>query len=358
MHARHRRVRLLERQLGEAEMDRDRSVAAFVQYGRDNPSVRHETSQRAVGRQLGLSHTAVGDMIERADLSPGPKSPQIVPVLTADRARAYVESGALGDVARVTVAYNPADIVLESGLDPAALVGDSDVPTMLIHGIDGDVIGVEECLAGYGGTGPSNTHRLLTQLGWADSLAREVFTHRFIELDSERVIRASEDSVHTIGGGLALAPDGHHLIARLRSHRPFTGDGHTIYDSITAWCNEVLDQPDRYPWAAGVRRARVYLDREAAAALQEEHHVWRGANHFSVVIEQGRLQLWVSAIYPYNFADLLSTEQLRVLDAAGLRPEGAEPRTWLDRFLPHRRERPPYLTISDDNEDLAYDPEN
>ncbi|MFB7031000.1 MULTISPECIES: hypothetical protein [unclassified Streptomyces] len=352
MHARHRRIALLARQLREAEADRDRSVARFVALGEEHEGARHKASRRAIGRELGVTHRAVTGMVERART----RAPHLaadaplIPVLSAEQAREYVESGALGQLARVQVAFNPADIILESGLDPSAFpdLGDHDAPNMLVHGSDGSVIGVEECLAGYGGTGPSNSVRLLRQLGFAEELAREVFQHRYIELAPSGILRASVDSVHSVGAGLALSADGTHFVTRLP---------HGAADTVAAWTAEVMDEPDRYPWAAGIRRARVYLDRDAAAPLQEPYRAWRGTNHVSIVIEQGRLQLWCAAIYPFNFSDLLSTEQLRVLDAADMRPGDIEPRTWIDRFLPQRRERPPYIVISEDGDDLTYIPD-
>lgn len=358
VHARDRRVALLKRQLRQAEADRDQAVAGLVAFGKAHEEAKHQASARAVGRSMGVTHTAVNGMVERAGARPQAPARQLVPVLSADKARAYVESGALGDIARVMVAFNPADILLESGLDPAGFADGTDIeaPTLLIYSTDGDVIGVEECNAGYGGTGPSNSHRLLTQLGWSQETADEVFAHRFIEFEPGGVIRANRKGLHDIGGGLELAPGGDRYIVRLRSERPYLKGEWTLYDTVTAWTREVLDQPDAYPWAAGERRARVYLSREAAAPLQEKYVSWRETACFSVVIEQGRLQLWCSAIYPYNFADLLSTEQLRVLDAADLYPDDVEPRTWLDRFLPHRRDRPPYLHISNDGQGLTHEP--
>ncbi|MEU7222319.1 hypothetical protein [Streptomyces chrestomyceticus] len=358
MHVRQRRVTLLQRQLREAEADRDRSVASFVAFGEQHEDARYKASRRAIGRQLGVTHPAVNAMVERARTrSSGPATTTpLVPVLGADEAREYVESGALGDIARVVVSLYPGNILLESGLDPAAFADgmDIDVPHMLIQGADGAAIGVEDCLAGYGGTGPSNTVRLLKELGFPVEIAREVYDYRFVELAPDRVLRCA-DSVHEIGGGLQLSADGRHFIARVYSQRTYLPEGDvTAADAVAAWRSEVMDAPERYPWAAGERRARVYLDRDAAAPLNEED---RTTNRYSVVIEQGRLQLWVSAYFPFRFADLLSTEQLQVLDAAGLRPAEIEPRTWLDRFLPHRRERPPYLLISEDGQDLTHTPE-
>ncbi|MFD8415491.1 hypothetical protein ACFV2Q_27640 [Streptomyces sp. NPDC059650] len=352
MHARHRRIALLARQLREAEADRDRSVARFVSLGEEHQAARHETGLRAIGRELGVTHRAVTGMVERARTrTPHPAADApLIPVLTADQARAYVESGALGELTRVQVAFNPADIILESGLDPSVFpdLGDHDAPNMLLYGDDGAVIGVEECLAGYGGTGPSNTVRLLKELGFAEDIRHEVYAHRYLELDPSGVTRASAESLHRIGGGLTLSPDGQHFIVRVREDMPRV---------VADWAAEVMAEPAKYPWAAGTRRARVYLDRAAAAPLQEPYRAWRGNHTFSVVIEQGRLQLWVAAYYPFRFSDILSTEQIQVLDAADLRPADVEPRTWLDRFIPARRERPPYLTISDDGQDLTYIPE-
>ncbi|MFD8666575.1 hypothetical protein ACFV1U_14380 [Streptomyces microflavus] len=361
MHVRQRRVTLLHRALRDAEAERDRSVAGFVAFGEQHEGARDAVSRRAIGRQLGVTHPAVNAMVERARTrSRGPAAlAPLVPVLGADEAREYVQSGALGDIARVLVAMYPGDILLESGLDPSAFANgtDIDVPNMLIQSADGAAIGVEDCLAGYGGTGPSNTVRLLEELGFPVDLAREVFDYRFVELAPDRVLR-SGDAVHQVGGGLELSSDGQYFIARVRSQRTYLPGGDLIAaHTVAAWCSEVMDEPERYPWAAGERRARVYLDRNAAASLNNDDPHRIASNRYSVVIEQGRLQLWVSAYFPYNFADLLSTEQLHALDAAGMRPEGIEPRTWLDRFLPRRRERPPFILISEDGQDLAHSPE-
>ncbi|MCX5199700.1 DUF3280 domain-containing protein [Streptomyces sp. NBC_00249] len=352
MHARHRRIALLTRQLREAEADRDRAVERFVSLGEVHEAARHETGLRAIGRELGVTHRAVTGMVERArsrTLHPAADAP-LIPVLTAEQARAYVESGALGNLARVQVAFNPADIVLESGLDPSVFpdLGDHDVPNMLLHGDDGAVVGVEECLSGYGGTGPSNTVRLLKDLGFAEDLARQVYPHRYIELAPDGVIRASAESLHGVGGGLALSPGGRHFVVRVRED---------MARVVADWTAEVMAEPTKYPWAAGTRRARVYLTRDAAAPLQEPYRAWRGNATFSVIIEQGRLQLWAAAYLPFQFSDILSTEQVQILDAADMRPADVEPRTWLDRFIPARRERPAFLTISEDGQDLTHIPD-
>lgn len=351
MHARHNRIALLERQLREATADRDRSVERFVSFGEAHEAARHDTALRSIGRELGVTHRAVTGMVDRARTrAPHPTADApLIPVLTAEQARAYVESGALGNLSRVHVAFNPNDIVLESGLDPSAFpdLGDRDAPNMLLFGDDGAVVGVEECLAGYGGTGPSNTVRLLRELGFPEQLREEVFHSRYLELTPTDVLRASPESVHRAGGGLGLSADGQHLVVRV------PGGSATVAD----WTAEVLAEPAKYPWAAGTRRARVYLDRDASAPLQEPYRAWRGTSSYSVIIEQGRLQLWVAAVYPFRFSDLLSTEQLQILDSADMRPADIEPRTWLDRLIPNRRDRPLFITISEDGQDLTHTPE-
>ncbi|MER8226389.1 hypothetical protein ABTZ58_39065 [Streptomyces sp. NPDC094143] len=78
-----------------------------------------------------------------------------------------------------------------------------------------------------------------------------------------------------------------------------------------------------------------------------------------MVNEQGELHLWCSAVYPSDWAELLSREQLDVLAAVDRCPADTEPRGWLDRFLPRRRERPDYIDISaDDTSTLQYEPDN
>lgn len=272
---------------------------------------------------------------------------QPVPVLTTDEAQARIEAGDLGDIQRVQVAFSEADILLESALDPAVFdTGDSiSAPTLLIHGTNGKAIGVSQCNAGYPGTGPSNSHRLLKALGFPPELARQVHDYRFIELDRDQVLRTSEDCLHTAGSGIQLSTDKSHFIVRISADTR----------SVTPWVNEILDQPERYPWVHGVRRARVLLDWRAPTAQAQRSNTGRAAMNTSLVVEQGRLQLWCAVGgFPFRGRELMGRTQLDVLAAVGVYPAGIRPRNWLNRLLPQNARRPAFIDISEDLEGLQY----
>ncbi|MEU9480757.1 hypothetical protein [Streptomyces sp. NPDC048191] len=351
----HRQVQVLKRELQAVERQRDRDVAELDEFAQAHKEAKPDASRRSLARELGVTHPVITAMIERAkkDAYPADSTP-LVPVLSALQATEYVRSGAFGQVTGAMVAMSETDILLESGRHPKAFADGTSIsaPNTLLRNAEGELLGVEECLAGYGGTGPSNSLRLLRDLGWAEEVAREVFHHPFVEFDIERgVVRSSPDTLHHCGGNLEFT--GGHLVARLRRGRPWDPYNRAPANDplrLRTWVDEILNQPERFPWAAGPRVARVYLNRDTAVGLQDRVRFRPGVRNspFSVVIEQGELQLWCSAIYPSDWAELLSQEQLDVLAAADVYPAEAEPRGWLDRFLPRRRERPDYIDISAD----------
>ncbi|QNS09456.1 hypothetical protein [Streptomyces xanthii] len=351
----HRQAQVLKRELQAVERQRDRDVAELDEFAQAHKEARADASRRSLARELGVTHPVITAMIERAkkDAYPTDSTP-LVPVLSAYQATEYVRSGAFGQVTGALVAMSETDILLESGRHPKVFADGTRIaaPNTLLRNAEGELLGVEECLAGYGGTGPSNSLRLLRDLGWDEEVAREVFRHRFVEFDMERgVIRSSPDTLHHCGGNLEFT--GGHLVARLRRGRAWDPYDRTPANDplrLRTWVEEILSQPEKHPWAAGPRVARVYLNRDTAVGLQDRIRFRPGVRNspFSVVIEQGELQLWCSAIYPSDWAELLSQEQLDVLAAADMYPAEVEPRGWLDRFLPRRRERPDYIDISTD----------
>ncbi|WP_328972614.1 hypothetical protein [Streptomyces sp. NBC_00239] len=363
MRTTHRQVGNLQRDLRAAERQRDRDVADVNAYAQARKEARGTASMRALARELGVTHPAISAMVERAaknSYSLINQSP-LVPILSAQQATDYVKSGAFGYVTGAMVAMSEADILMESGRHPRAFADGTRIspPNLLLRNGEGELLGVEECLAGYGGTGPSNTVRLLTDLGWSEDVAREAFRYLYVEFDIERgVLRGSEQSLYHCGGNLEIV--GERLVARLRAALPHASPSRNARDplGLRAWTDEILDRPQDHPWAAGPRVARVYLNRNAAAGLQDRRYQPGQRNTpVSVVIEQGELQLWCSALNPSDWTELLSREQLDVLAAVDIYPADAEQRSWLDSFLPRRRERPDYIDISaDGTHTLQYEP--
>ncbi|WP_152626623.1 hypothetical protein [Streptacidiphilus carbonis] len=356
MHTADQRVKALQHELSAAELERDRSVADVDQYAHAATDGRPLTSRREIARRLGVTHPSVRAMVDRAAAAPAPAPgrPGPIPVMSAWRAQQYVEAGALGDLAGARVAISPLDILLESGLHPAAFADGTQInpPTMLLHGSTGETIGVDNCNAGYGGTGPSASRELLMKLGWTKADAAAVHAYRYVELGIGRgVVRAEAESIHHCG---TMEYTHGVLTARLRPGpwRNYGPDGRQLREDIMglrAWITEVLDQPDRYPWAAGERVARVYLSRDTAAARREPLGSFTPGqlqSPYSVVIEQGELQIWCAAYYATDWTELLSQEQTEVLSIAGLIPADMPTPGLLDRFLPRRRERPAYIEVS------------
>lgn len=200
----HRQVQTLKRELHAAERQRDRDVAELDEFAQTYKEARAEASRRTLARELGVTHPVITSMIERAGRDAYPVDPtRLIPVLSAYEAAQYVKSGAYGHVTGATVAFTETDILLESGRHPKAFADGTRIsaPNMLLRNEEGELLGVEECLAGYGGTGPSNSFRLLQELGWSEEAAREVLHYRFIEFDIERgVVRANEQGLHHCGG--------------------------------------------------------------------------------------------------------------------------------------------------------------
>jgi hypothetical protein len=354
MAAAQHRVDALTGELRSAEQVRDQAVALVDTFTQPGPGEKKLLSRRDIARQIGVTHPAIKGMVERAkELGPA-TGPEPALVMSPWNATQYIETGAFGTVARALVANNEADIVLECGAHPAVWAEGTrlNTPSLVLVSTTGELLGVTNCNAGYGGSGPSASHDLLRRLGWDETAAATVFSHQFVELSLEDgVLRTTEESLHGgVGGGLESI--GGALIARLRTPtaNPLNPQPVNRQDPINLlpWVKEVLDQPERYPWAAGERVARVYLDREASTGLQDQSpYTTRGRSVVSIVIEQGDLQLWCPAHHSTDWTQAFSSEQLQVLANADLDPADLMEAKGglLSRLMP-RPQRPAYVEIS------------
>lgn len=157
---------------------------------------------------------------------------------------------------------------------------------------------------------------------------------------------------------------GHDSLERYDAKSDETGfyPSHAAGSPFT-WAIDYLDgaeyvHGDALPaWLHGTRRARVFLDRDAAYE-QGFGDRQRGC---TLVIEQGMLQLWVFTYPPRDPTQLLADEAYESLDYSGLFPDDiakldARGRFW--RHLDHHfgPKRPAYLDISPDDQGLQYAP--
>lgn len=355
-------------------------VAAWVKAG---------ATQRAVASRLGISHPTVGALLDRAGHirhTSAPSAPQTNVDTTIDRTRdadgaEHIKRPvpmlrladlddylpAFGDVREAYVAFSSLDVLLESGLHPAAFAYSSLVepPTMLLRNDRGEAIGVQDCNAGYNGTGPGNAEQVLRELGWPEDVAEQVYQYRFMHLSRERVERTELNPLSIAGPGRLRLIDGKPTVVvdagTMRLAAPIgplqsgeqddpwrerNGESHRLED----WITTLLNREPRLPWADGERVARCYLDREVAEAHGLRVPTAFGASEvLSVIVEQGEAQLWFPAVFPLDWTEYISKEAYRLLAAAGLYPDestAAHPHAWLRRLLAGRRRRPPYIDLS------------
>ncbi len=214
------------------------------------------------------------------------------------------------DASDVWLAFNPGDFLAELELSPAMFaIGQAGrLPPALLRSVQGEWLGISDCLCGYGGSGPHNTVELLAALGLdRETVAPIVFSSRFVHLDvgrGELVKRASDPLTHLpadayVTDDTVIVPlqdrssgasrswlrweprAGDHTFERERN-----GEGNTLKD----WCEELLCR-DPPPWATPPPRARIYTSRDTAQQAGLE----RQGESFTLIVEQGDLQLWCAA---------------------------------------------------------------
>lgn len=332
-HARHL---VAQAEAGLARAQLDRSVATWVEAG---------ASKREVASRIGVSHPHVTTMVERARSLPADHdvSKRLIRILEPHQLQEHLQ--VFGEVAEALIAFNDGDILVESGKHPAAFAHGTrtEVPMMLLLNARGDALGVKQCNAGYGGTGPSNSVRVLTDLCWTEWEAKLVLRHRFVHLKRGQEPRAEERSITGVSGGIRMV-DGNPTV--LIGHQL----GSRVSQAVTDWI-EVFDRSPRLPWADGPRVARCYLNPEAAevAGLRRRSSWGWGDEFMSVIVEQGETQLWCAAFVNYDWTTHMSEEAYEILDAANLYPgdlRDSEPHSWVQRLLARHRTRPSFVDVS------------
>lgn len=317
-------------------------------------------TQRAIARRIGLRHPYIRRLIEEAPEPPTDPGRQLVPTLTATQfLNSYAE--AFGEVAEVLVSFNDGDTLLESGRHPEAFASEGShlsVPNLLLINADGDMVGIEDCNCGYGGTGPSNTVWFLRQLDWPAEQHDLVFRCRFLRLRRDEVLRQEPQPVSYIDYRMMEFDgddDGINVLVDRPSRRwrfdasirDENGEGNLAGD----WIRAVFNAKPRFPWADGPRVARCYLSYDAIrdAGLSRSSHGLRGPENVTVILEQGDTQLWCQTSLPLDWTEYLSDDTYQLLEEFDVYPaqlRDAEPRTWFQKMMARRAARPPFVDIS------------
>ena len=289
-------------------------------------------SKAEVGRAMKVSPPHVATLIRRAkaaDIAEGASHP--CPVMEPHEASEML--GGLDNVEEIVAAFDGFDVCFASRVSPEAFRAGWVLapPNMLVRASWGAVYGVKDVNVGYSGTGPRNAEAFLTDLGMSAEEARAIAGHRFSRYAPGRPLETSD-------GYFALQMPvfvGSSLVARLRPEdllhpdevatgparwRPPGEPGDSVYE---AWLR-VLGHPDRPAWLRGERVARVFLAPFAAAeqGFDDDRSAAFGGRGgpYQVIIEQGRMQLWLPIYSPADPTELLSEEAYAALDEAGLYP--------------------------------------
>lgn len=261
-----------------------------------------------------------------------------------------------GDPVEVMTAFNSADILLATGLHPAAFTtptGHLEVPNMLLINNRRQGIGLKLVNCGYRGAGPGNTERLLAALDWPAGHIALVEDHRFLRLSRHAVLQRSAEPLSDLSlAGVRVAPDGTVTVQLGRPERlenvatRLLGTGSV--DPARAWIANVLHRSPQLTWAQGRPVARCYRTAEAAdgAGLRDRHD---HGDLITVIIEQGQLQLWCPMPLPHPAGWGLPQETCDLLDAVGLPTRSVSRRSaspWWGPLVSALRLSAPYVDIS------------
>lgn len=354
-----------------------------------------DTSKSAIGRVIGFSHTHVANLIDAAKNSEPPAEQQTaVPIFDNVLAGEYVIARG-AKIVRSISAFNPSDVLHQSGLDPRLFAepdGRINMPAMIWQLDSSNWIGVSAATVGYGGTGCSYSHQALIRAGIPEETATEIVKWRFcdaVNIDEPNswikqkiwpihprgIPRVSSDRmIVNFGEGL----QGIRRYSPGRRTSELSVDETGFYPSDTglstleAWI-EFLDNVDQLPpWAQGPRVARVFLNREIAqnqgfVVLSGSTTLYRAPRSSPVVvIEQGFVQLWGHFYQPLDRTQLLPDEAYTALNCANVYPleiaerDARSSRPWgrfTSRLLGPDKSLPGWIDVSiSGKEKLAYTP--
>ncbi|MGI6797669.1 hypothetical protein [Gordonia sihwensis] len=298
-----------------------------------------------------------------------------VPFLKGSALQEYVATH--GGPVTLLASFDDWDCIHLSGLSPLAFLDSRFIttPHMLVQCADNEWAAVDNVNVGYGGTGGANARRELLGIGLAPDLADKVSNHRVSIVPLDTDLRAgtaahfSQQWPHTDLTGLQLAHDrlvvpvdadgfGQIDEQSMATTRETADTLHGFYPAppgrhpLTAWL-ERLDEPG-LTWLDGSRRARVYLDRDTAYAdgyTSRSLDRWTGLATYTVIIEQGPLQLWLDVPRSNDPGRRFSPEVHSALEAAGFYTGDLDPTAGSGAFIRWvsslGRTPPPYVDLDD-----------
>lgn len=278
-----------------------------------------------------------------------------------------------GGQARIIASYGHSDVFFLSGVDPEQLRSGFNLRDahMMIQAQDEEWAAVANVNVGYEGTGSRNATRALQSLGLDPDLVAEIAYSNA----SDALFAGGPDPielpVHSSARPVVplAAPElvGDTWVVRMDEVDLVSGDDlaadrdAVLPAHLTAagshldrWLKYLDSQPSE--WCSGPRRARVYLDEEVAErdGFQQERSGMVVSSYqrpYTVIIEQGRAQLWIALPTSDEAGARFTRETYDVLRLAGFYVDDLEARDnrsafwrWLNRL---GETTPEYVDLDD-----------
>lgn len=367
----------------------DHEIGATVTYLRDELGQAKASSAKIVG--ISPSHLTALMQEAAAEGISIPDPHDRVPFLHGPQLQQAVAAGS--GIIRIVASFDEDDTLFMTGIHPDQLRDDRTpgglrLPNVVLQLASGAWVAIDSAQVGYPGTGPRNTERELRGVLVDDALALAVAEARVSDVhldDVESALFSSscphvsldvperltgwvrQDPTGTTwqrdGAGFFVVPI---VLSTSRVTEPEPdADGSTPElpvedgrDHLTRWLDVLDENPPS--WATGPRTARAYLSEGDAEA---DHFVPRllargmprGAHAhqpFTVIIEQGQLQLWIQAPTSTDPGEPFSTEVVEAIEAAGFLGQELSGHTgrrfvnWLRKLATGTgAQRPPYVDL-------------
>jgi hypothetical protein len=312
-----------------------------------SPSHMTEWMKAAVDQGVGLDH----DPFQRIPLLEGTELQDFVREHHGPR--------------RIVASFADHDLLYMSQVDPDQLLRDGFVyqPHMMIETNDDAWVAVDQVNVGYGGTGPGNAERELRGIGVDEDLAHRIAYHRRSDVEVDQPDLAEHTNDWPLYPLITPRPVGSWFVVPVAHSAEDVGDPRRRSleqgprTALRDWL-DYLDRPqEKLPrWVRGGRRVRVYLDREAARAAgftEATLRPWRPTHGtYPLIIEQGRLQLWVEIPISTDPTVLFTNEIHDALELAGFYTDEQRTRDNHGAFRRWLRSlgtsRPPYVDLKPD----------
>lgn len=294
-----------------------------------------------------------------------------IPFLTGSALTDFVlEHGGQG---RIIASHGHSDCFFLSGVEPEQLRSGFNLRDahLMIQARDGEWAAAKNVNVGYEGTGPRNATRVLQSLGLDPDLVADIVGSNASDVHFAGGPDPTEPPVHTNASPWVplAAPEliGDTWVIRMDEVDLVSGDDlaadrdAALPEHLTAagshlyrWLKYLDSQPSE--WCAGPRRARVYLDEEVAErdGFQQERSGMVVSSYqrpYTVIIEQGRAQLWIALPTSEEPGARFTPETYDVLRLAGFYVDDLEARDnrsafwrWLNRL---GETTPEYVDLDD-----------